>query len=156
MAWAVCCFVWLILNDCFSSILQTPEWFRHEQHIILAESGVGLGCGCSSGFCHLQSCCQTEMINNQLSFFFFFPPPCFYPSIKTKPPRPEPLQVCNFLLFTPKAPRKVFLSDFSQWLTSSLYPPFWVSWSQLEASDHVIPQAAVPSFFCLILSNQAK
>lgn len=55
--------------------IQTPEWFRHEQHIILAASGTGFSCGCRSGLCNLPSCCQTEMTNNQQSFI----------SIKTKP-----------------------------------------------------------------------
>ena len=69
MTSALCCFLWLILVVFFPSNLQTPEWFRHDQHILLAESGLRLGCGRCSRLCHLQSHIQTEMINNQPMFF---------------------------------------------------------------------------------------
>lgn len=53
------------------------------------------------------------MINDHLSFSFY---PRFHPSIKTKPPRPDPEPqqseldpACITLLYTLKAPRKLFI-----------------------------------------------
>lgn len=134
--------LWLLF---FPFNLQAPEWFRHEQHNILAESGFGLGCGCSSGFCYLQSCCQTEITDKleRLS-----PPQPDAPSIKTKPlwPDAEPPQleldkVHVILLF--------FFNTLKASRTLSISLPFPSSdlFSTLKSVDHITPAASWWSYY---------
>lgn len=134
--------LWLLF---FPFNLQAPEWFRHEQHNILAESGFGLGCGCSSGFCYLQSCCQTEITDKleRLS-----PPQPDAPSIKTKPlwPDAEPPQleldkvhvILLFFFNTLKASRTLSIS--LPFLSSDLF-------STLKSVDHITPAASWWSYY---------
>lgn len=55
------------------SPLQTLEWFRHEQHLLLVESGAGLRSGRSAGLRHLQNRCQIEMTHRQQASSIFPP-----------------------------------------------------------------------------------
>lgn len=135
--------LWLLF---FPFNLQAPEWFRHEQHNILAESGFRLGCGCSSGFCYLQSCCQTEMTDKleRLS-----PPQPDAPSIKTKPlwPDAEPPQleldkVHVILLFFFLIPWRLpghfpYLCHFHH----------LILFSTLKSVDHITPAASWWSYY---------
>lgn len=152
--------LWLLF---FPFNLQAPEWFRHEQHNILAESGFGLGCGCSSGFCYLQSCCQIEITDKleRLS-----PPQPDAPSIKTKPlwPDAEPPQleldkvhvILLFFLIPWRLPGHFpYLCHFHHLISSPLWSQLITSHQQ-QADDRIIPHAAGPSFFRLTLFVQAK
>lgn len=49
--------IWLFCPPVF----QPPERLRHEQRLLLAESGSGLGGGCCSGFRHLSSRIQAKI-----------------------------------------------------------------------------------------------
>lgn len=151
--------LWLLF---FPFNLQAPEWFRHEQHNILAESGFRLGCGCSSGFCYLQSCCQTEMTDKleRLS-----PPQPDAPSIKTKPlwPDAEPPQleldkvhvILLFFFNTLKASRTLSISLPFPSSDSLLH--FEVSWSHHTSSKLMIvlfPMLPGPALSALHCSSR--
>lgn len=134
--------LWLLF---FPFNLQAPEWFRHEQHNILAESGFGLGCGCSSGFCYLQSCCQIEITDKleRLS-----PPPawCSIHQDQTSVTRCR-----TATAWTRQSPCHLtfFFNTLKASRTLSISLPFPSSdlFSTLKSVDHITPAASWWSYY---------
>lgn len=125
--------------------LQTPEWFQREQLVVLAQSGVGLGRGCRSRLCRLQSRRQTEVINKQRSVCFSFSWRSVIEDAPSEtrfvlPPTPLPKQGSKefFIISSPRFTLSLALSRLTGgWkLPVPLFPAL-LRWFGLTLSDRV-------------------